>query len=130
MSQSSPRVESTPLTTCLRLLRELEREIDVATAAIASNRLAKLEDSLWHQEMLSSALRRVVRSLGSDVTDASSRDKLVAAARDLRDRSDAYGKLIVQSRRSAAVLQQLCCLYRDAARRPGKTLPRLMSCEA
>jgi hypothetical protein len=114
---------------CVKLLAELEEEIQKATSAIACNKLGELEESLWRQEAICARLSRSISPITVTVLTVTSRSVLREAASRVRSRSSAYEKLVTQSRRSTAILQHLCSLYRNAAQHPGRAIYRSISRE-
>src|SRR5579864_9367065 len=112
------------------ILRDLEQEVRTATTAIARNRLADLEESLWRQETLCSTLKRSIVALRLAKLSAAPTVHLRDAATDLRAQTLIYEKLVAQSSRSTAILQHLCSLYRNAAQHPARAMHRSISREA
>jgi hypothetical protein len=116
--------------TCVKLMNDLEHEIQSASSAIARNRLRDLEESLWRQETLCGRLKRSVSTICRATLNKDSTDLLCEAASRLRMQSQIYEKLVAQSSRSTAILQHLSSLYRNAARHSGAGMYRPMSREA
>lgn len=113
----------------LKQLADLERELEIATDAIARNSLAEFEQSLWRQEMLCSGLKRSMQSLRRAGLDSQPLKALRASARSVWTANRSYAVLIARTRQSAAVLQDLCGLYRHLPSRRLSLEPTL-SCEA
>lgn len=106
----------------LKSLRNLEQELDVAIEAIKCNRLQDFEGSLWRQETQCARLKRSISTASAINVTPASRIPLREAASRLKDQTQIYEKLVKQSSRSAAFLQQLCSLYRNAAHRPERPI--------
>jgi hypothetical protein len=117
------------VTVCVKLLRDLETELETATSAVARNRLGDLEESLWRQETLCARLKRSISAISPAAPTATSRASLREAASRIRAQAQIYEKLINQSSRSTAILQHLCSLYRNAAEHPGRVMYRSISHE-
>jgi len=116
--------------TCVKLLNDLEHEIQSASSAIAHNKLKDLEESLWRQEMLCGRLKRSVPTIRAAAPNKDSTAILCEAAARLRLRSQTYEKLVAHASRSTSILQHLCCLYRNAAQRSWAGMYNSMSREA
>ena len=112
------------------VLRELEEEIRAARTAIAHNGLADLEESLWRQETLCAKLKRSLSSPHHESLRTTSACSLHEAASSLRTQLQMYEKVVVQSSRTAAILQHLCSLYRNARQNPGRVIYKPLSREA
>ena len=130
MSQRSGPTGSDVVAVCVNILRELELEVQEATNAIACNRLADFEESLWRQETFCASLKRAISAIRPTAINAASSGPLREAAAHLRAATQIYEKLVMQSSRSAAILQHLCSLYRNAAQHPGRAMYRAISREA
>ena len=130
MSQWSGSTDSDVVTACVKILGDLDQEVQTATHAIACNRLADLEESLWRQETLCARLKRLISVIRPILLPATSFGPLREAASRLRAQTQIYEKLVTQSSRSTAILQHLCSLYRDAAQHPGRAMYRSISREA
>lgn len=113
---------------CLRQLAELERELGIATDAIARNCLSDFEQSLWRQEMLCAGVKRALHSLRAPQPKTQAH-ALQTRAQSLRTANQAYAVLIARSQASAALLQGLCSLYRHS-RVSASGPQRIFSCEA
>src|ERR1700758_829107 len=98
------------VTACTTVLRDLEREIQTATNAIAHNRLTDLEESLWRQETLCAKLKRSISTIRPSGLNAASAGLICEEASRLLAQTQVYGKLVTQSSRSIAILQHLCSL--------------------
>lgn len=118
------------VTMFVKLLGALEQEIQEGTIAIARNRLADLEESLWRQEAICVKLKQSIGTIHLDMLNAGSHAQLREVASLLKTRSQIYEKLVAQSSRSNAILQHLCSLYRNAARNAGRGIYRSISHEA
>lgn len=119
-----------PVTVCVKLLKGLEQEIEDGMTAIARNRLADLEESLWKQEAICAKLKRSIGMIRPDMLNAGSAGSLREGASLVKTQSQIYEKLVAQSSRSSAILQHLCSLYRNAAQYPGRAIYRSISHEA
>lgn len=130
MDQQSRANHAEVVLACVGVVRALEQELVTATGAIARHKLADLEDSLWRQESLCARLKRELPIIHLSMPDDASRACLREAATELKAQLQVYERLVTQSSRSTVILQQLCCLYQNAARRPGRALHRGISREA
>jgi len=130
MDQRSGPTHVDAVTMCTEMLRDLEIELQAAANAIACNKLTNFEESLWRQEFLCAKLRRVITTIGVAVSGSTSPVVLREPASRLKAQCQVYEKLVSQSKRSTAILQHLCSLYRNAARSPAKKLHTAITCEA
>jgi hypothetical protein len=115
---------------CMKILRDLEQEIQAATHAITRNKLTELEESLWRQETLCARLKRSLCTIPPAMLRAEAPITLREAASRLMARSQVYETLVTRASRSTAILQHLCSLYRTAAQHPGTAMYRAISHEA
>src|ERR1700760_2312226 len=113
MDQRSESSNVDIVTACVAIFRDLEREIQTATSAIACNRLVDLEESLWRQETLCAKLKRAISTIRPAGLDAGLAGPIRSVACRLRAQTQVYEKLVTQSSRSTAILQHLCSLYRN-----------------
>ena len=130
MDQRNSLAKGDVIAACVRALVDLEQEVRAASSAIACNNLSGLEESLWHQETLCSRLKPSMSPLREILSDTASIESLREAASSLKTQTQAYEKLVIQSSRSVAILQQLCALYRNAAQQPWRAIDRSISREA
>jgi hypothetical protein len=130
MDQQSGTDRFEPVTVCVKLIKVLEQEIQEGMTAIARNRLADFEESLWRQEAICVKLKRSIGTIRPGILNTGSYGQLREAASLLKTRSQIYEKLVAQSSRSSAILQHLCSLYRNAARYPGRAIYGSISREA
>lgn len=115
---------------CLRDIRDLRTEMADAVNAIAENRLPKVEESLWRQEMLCASLRRSLLRLGRA---APSKDLLVRlrdAFAKLQSEAAGYESLVRQSSRTSSLLGDLCGLYAPMPQQVRSSRLCQISCEA
>jgi hypothetical protein len=129
MEQRSGSTNVDVVTLCVKLLEDLEKEIETATNAVARNKLGDFEESLWRQETTCARLKRSIAAISPATPGATGRASLREAATCIRARTQVYEKLITQSSRSTAILQHLCSLYRNAAEHPGRVMYRSISRE-
>src|ERR1700739_2516776 len=106
-------------TACVKIIEDLVQELQAAANAIGCNKLAGFEESLWRQEMLCARLKRKIATLRADSPKVESSNPLRNSAMRLQAQTQIYENLVARSSRSAAVLQHLCALYRNAAQHPG-----------
>jgi Zn-dependent oligopeptidase len=130
MHQRDGRTGANVAVACVGLLRELEEEIRLAQSAITCNKLADLEESLWRQETLCAKLKRSISSPHFRLLEVTSRNSLREAFSTLNTQVQMYEKVVTQSRRTTAILQHLCSLYRNAAQHPGRAIYKSLSREA
>lgn len=107
-----------PVALCVQAIEYLEQEIQTATSAISRNMLKDFEESLWRQEMLCARLKRSMIAIRPDRLKLEAAGSVRESAARLLAKSQSYGKLVARSSRSAAVLQHLCALYKNAAQHP------------
>ena len=115
---------------CVKILRDLELEVQTATSAIMCNKLTDLEESLWRQETLCARLKGSIRRIRLARLNEGVTVLLREEASRLKEQSQIYEKLVSRASRSTAILQHLCSLYRNAAQHPGRTMHRPLSREA
>jgi len=127
MKQEDEVTDIGAVATCVEAFEDLETELKTATRAISCNELARLEESLWRQEMLCAKLKRSISSARPDLMTT---DHLQESAARLQAQSRIYEKLVARASRSTAVLQHLCSLYRNAAQHPGRAIYGCVSREA
>jgi hypothetical protein len=130
MDQQSGSTNVDVVAGCVKLLRDIEKEIQAAMSAIAFHKLGDLEESLWRQETMCARLKLSISAIRPSVLNAASRGPLREAASALRAETQIYEKLVTRSSRSTAILQHLCSLYRNAAQHPGRAMYRSISREA
>ena len=129
MSQPNELPDVDIVTACVSVLRDLEQEIQTATNAIACNKLMRLEESLWRQEMLCVRLKRFISTIQRTEWIASLTPIRDEVSR-LRNQAQVYGKLVTRSSRSTEILQHLYSLYRNASQHPGRAIYGAISREA
>lgn len=130
MEQPSGSINVDVIAGCVKLLGDLEQQIQAATRAIARNRLGELEESLWRQEMLCGRLKRSISAIRPPTSNVASVGFLRDAASRLKEQAQIYERLVTQSSRSTAILQHLCSLYRNAAQHPQRSIYGSISREA
>lgn len=130
MDQQNGRTNVDVVAACVKILRDLELEVQTATTAITCNRLTDLEESLWRQETLCARLKGSVRKIRPAMLNTQMSALLREEASRLKAQSQIYEKLVNRASRSAAILQHLCSLYRNAAEHPGRTIYSRVSREA
>lgn len=130
MHQRSESTDPDIVAVCVKVLRDLEIEVQTAAYAITSNKLTDLEESLWRQETLCARLKRCISTIRPAMLNANSAGLLREEASRLKVQSQVYEKLVSRASRSTAILQHLCSLYRNAAQHPGRTVYRQISREA
>jgi hypothetical protein len=99
----------------IRLMQSLAHELERAMQAIARNDLEELEDSIAHQQALSSALGRLANELSSPIPAAEAVDSLDAdlsqqirhAVSELQRLNLRYSILLQHSSRSIAQMVSL-----------------------
>lgn len=130
MDKQSGSTNADIVAACVKVLQDLELEVQTAMRAITSNKLIDLEESLWRQETLCAKLKRCIRTIHPAIVSAEAAGSLRLEASRLKLQSQIYENLVTRARRSTAILQHLCSLYRDAAQHPGRTTYRPVSREA
>lgn len=111
-----------------QLLWALQQEIQTAVQAICGNALNDFELSLWRQEMLCGRLKRNIAMGRASMALQLSNAAIGEALTELKATSDCYEKVVLRCSKSAAVLQDLCRLYRGAAAADRRAV-RSLSCE-
>jgi hypothetical protein len=128
MNNSSLHPSETEPRDWAQLLCALQQEIQTAVHAISRNALSDLELCLWRQEMLCGRLKRNFAGMSESARNEPFRSAFREALTQVKAESDKYQKVVLRCSRSAAVLQDLCLLYRGAApARRENILP--LSCE-
>ena len=130
MEQRSGSSNVDVVAVCVKILRDLELEVETATSAIICNKLTDLEESLWRQETLCVKLKGFIRRVRTARLNPTAMVLLRDEASRLKEQSQIYEKLVNRASRSTAILQHLCSLYRNAAQHPGKAMYRPLSREA
>ena len=110
---------------CVNILRELELEVQEATNAIACNRLADSREPVAAGNVLCQLEAPLPAIRPTAINAASSGPCVRRISPERRNLREA-----MQSSRSAAILQHLCSLYRNAAQHPGRAMYRAISREA
>jgi len=130
MGERSGSTNANVVAACVKILKDLELEVQTATNAITCNKLMDLEESLWRQETLCARLKRSIYAIRPASLNAEGADLLREEASRLKAQSQIYEKLVSRASRSTAILQHLCSLYRNAARHPVRAMSMSISREA
>lgn len=126
----------------LQQLQELASEISVATEAIASNALPRLQSSVSRQEMLCASLADMAKTMepalrapvaeATSAIDSEMQSRIQAATAALCDLNLKYAALLRHSGKSIALLSLLCKSHagRIQEDRRHKVKQQTWSCEA
>lgn len=96
-------------------LAKLSERLDQAISAIAANSLPDIEDSLWHQEAVSAAIRQSIQILRGVTLPAELQMPLLSAASRLYLLNNSYERVVNQAAGITTSLRGMHSVYYGAA---------------
>lgn len=102
-------------------IQEMREEIRRAMAAISSNELGALEESLWRQEVLCTGMKQLLRTARQAQPGPALATELRTSLRALYYVNLSYAELVRQSQASNHLIYALCAAHAAKSDRPAVT---------